>query len=94
MYFLSLRNGRQIGRASCRERTNIYYCHAYSSWERGSNENQNKLVRRKIPKGSDFDNKSAEDISNIEHWINHYPRKIFGFHTSAELFDKEVAMIT
>lgn len=76
------------------KRTKIYYCHAYSSWERGSNENQNKLVRRKIPKGSDFDNKSAEDISNIEHWINHYPRKIFDFHTSAELFDKEVAMIT
>lgn len=76
------------------KRTCIYYCHAYCSWERGSNENQNKLVRRKIPKGSDFDDKTDEEIADIEKWINTYPRRMFGFHTSHELFEKEIAFIT
>lgn len=76
------------------KRTDLYYCHAYSSWERGSNENQNKLVRRKIPKGSNFDDKTSEEISDIEVWINTYPRKIFGWHTAEEMYQKELALIT
>ena len=44
-----------------RNRTTIYYCHPYSSYERGSNENQNKLVRRWFPKGFDIDKISSSD---------------------------------
>lgn len=69
------------------KRTFAFYCHPYSSWERGSNENNNRLIRRHIPKGEDFDEKQDRDIEYIENWINNYPRGIFGFKTSAQLFE-------
>ena len=64
------------------KRTICYYAHPFSSWERGSNENANKLIRRFIPKGSDIGQYSVEDIKRIEHWINNYPRKILGYKTA------------
>ena len=72
------------------KRTFAFYCHSYSSWERGSNENNNRLIRRHIPKGEDFDEKQDRDIEYIENWINNYPRGIFGFKTSAQLFEEEI----
>ena len=76
------------------KRTYLFYCHPYSSWERGTNENTNKLIRRHIPKGEDFDEKQDRDIEFIENWINTYPRGIFGFKTSEELFKEELEKIT
>ena len=76
------------------QRTKIYYCHPYSSWERGSNENQNKLIRRWIPKGTPIENFSIEEIQRIETWINNYPRKIFGWATAAEMFTKCLSPVT
>lgn len=72
------------------KRTFAFYCHTYSSWERGTNENNNRLIRRHIPKGEDFDEKQDRDIEYIENWINNYPRGIFGFKTSAQLFEEEI----
>ena len=72
------------------KRTFIFYCHPYSSWERGTNENTNRLIRRHIPKGEDFDEKQDADIAFIENWINNYPRGIFEYKTSAELFEEEI----
>lgn len=57
------------------KRTILYYCHPFSSYERGSNENQNKLIRRWIPKGEDII-EYKEAISFIQNWINNYPRKL------------------
>lgn len=71
-------------------RTKLYYCHPYSSWERGTNEVTNKMIRRKIPKGTNFDGCTDEDIAKIEEWINNYPRKIHGYRSAKELFDKEI----
>lgn len=71
-------------------RTKLYYCHPYSSWERGTNEVTNKMVRRKVPKGTDFDEKTEEEVQSIEDWINNYPRRIHGYHTAAERFTEEV----
>lgn len=71
-------------------RTFVFYCHPYSSWERGTNENNNRLIRRHIPKGVDFDNRTDEEIAYIEEWINNYPRGIFEHRTSAELFEEEI----
>ena len=76
------------------KRTYLFYCHPYSSYERGTNENTNKLIRRHIPKGEDFDEKQDRDIEFIENWINTYPRGIFGFKTSEELFKEELEKIT
>ena len=82
--------GMERSRRGKKKRTKIYYCHPYSSWERGSNENQNKLVRRHIPKGINFDDKTQHDIDNITEWINNYPRRIFGYKTSEQLYNEEM----
>lgn len=73
-----------------KKRTQVYYCHPYSPHERGSNENQNKLIRRFIPKGSDIGKYSKEYILSIEKWINKYPRKLLGWDTAEERFHKEL----
>lgn len=72
------------------KRTFVFYCHPYSSWERGTNENNNRLIRRHIPKGVDFDDTTDTEIAYIEEWINNYPRGIFDYKTSAELFEEEL----
>lgn len=71
-------------------RTFVFYCHPYSSWERGTNENNNRLIRRHVPKGEDFDDRTDEEIAYIEEWINNYPRGIFEYRTSNELFEEEI----
>lgn len=60
------------------ERTKVYYAHPYSAWERGSNENANKLIRRFIPKGTDIGELTHKEIKRIERWMNDYPRRILG----------------
>jgi len=60
-------------------RTTCYYAHPYSSWERGSNENQNKLIRRFVPKGFNIGKLTNKDVKRIENWMNNYPRKILGY---------------
>ncbi len=85
--------GMERSAAGDEKRTKVYYCHPYSSYERGSNENQNRLVRRKIPKGTNFDDKTDEEIQTIEDWINNYPRRLFGYKTAQMLFDREIAVI-
>ena len=56
-------------------RTQVFYAHPYSAWERGANECANKLIRRFIPKGTDISKYSKKFIRCIQHWMNHYPRK-------------------
>lgn len=75
------------------KRVTVFYCHPYCSFERGSNENQNRLVRRKIPKGENFDDRTEDDIQMVEDWINDYPREMFGWKTSGELFQEELARL-
>lgn len=65
-----------------KERTNIYYAHPYCSGERGTNENNNRLIRRFIPKGVDISQIKQSKIKEIENWINNYPRRIFGYKSS------------
>lgn len=69
------------------KRTSVYYCHPYSSSERGSNERLNREIRRLIPKGTDLTTISDTRIKAVEAWVNGYPREIFGYATSAELFN-------
>ena len=68
------------------ESTKVYYAHPYSSYERGTNEKQNSLVRRFLPKGSSFDHISDDQVDFIQNWINNFPRKIFDYHSSDFLF--------
>ena len=66
------------------DRTKVYYCHPYSSYERGSNENANKLIRRWIPKGSHISTFTDQYIKDTQDWINNYPRKLFNYLSSYE----------
>lgn len=70
-----------------KSRTTAYYAHPYSSWERGSNENANKIIRRFVPKGSDISKYTVKEIKHIEHWINNYPRKILRYKTALEVYE-------
>jgi len=63
-----------------------YFAHPYSSYERGSNENLNGLVRRFFPKKTDFAHVSDEDIQRAERLINSRPRKRLGGKTPYEVF--------
>ena len=74
-------------------RTKLYYCHPYSSWERGSNERMNREIRRKIPKGSRISDYTPKQIEYVQEWVNNYPREIFGYRTSEELFQIELQKI-
>ena len=67
-------------------RTTCYYAHPFSSWERGSNENANRFIRRFIPKGARLEEFSQSDIKRIELWINNYPRRIFKYKTALQIF--------
>ncbi|MCF2618685.1 IS30 family transposase [Oscillibacter valericigenes] len=75
------------------KRTKFYYCHPYSSFERGSNECQNKMIRRKYPKGTDFGKVTAAAVKEVEEWVNNYPREILGWRTSETLFQECVAAL-
>ena len=71
-------------------RVKLYYCHPSTPQERGTNENINKMIRKYIPKGTNFDNESIEKIKYIQEEINNYPRKIFDYNTSNDMFIKEL----
>lgn len=73
------------------QRTKMYYCHPYSSWERGSNEKQNGMFRRHCPKGTDFRRVTVKQIKAAEQWLNEYPRKLFDYHSAQEEYDKCIA---
>lgn len=70
------------------QRTKVYYCHPYTSCERGSNERINRDIRRLLPKGTDFAKYTGKNIQAVADWINAYPREILGFATSAERFNE------
>jgi transposase, IS30 family len=66
-------------------RTRVYFAHAYASWERGTNENQNRMIRRFIPKGKNIAAVSEDRIQDIQDWMNNYPRKILGYKTANQV---------
>ena len=67
------------------ERFRVYYCHSYSAWEMGSNENMNRMIRRWFPKGTDFSRVPKKEIAEFQDWLYHYPRKVLGWKSPAEL---------
>lgn len=63
-----------------------YFAHPYHSWERGSNENANGLLREYFPKGTDFSTIPDEEIARVEYLLNTRPRKRLGWKTPLEAF--------
>lgn len=65
--------------------TKSYFAHPYHSWERGSNENINGLIRRFIPKKTDLHSVNEQQLAVIEHKLNNRPRKCLNYYTPFEI---------
>ncbi len=63
-----------------------YFADPYSSWQRGTNEYHNGVLRRYLPKGTDFDTIDDEELQDIVNEINNKPRKCLGWSTPKEVF--------
>lgn len=79
--------GIERSRRNKKNRTKVYYCHAYRSCERARNENQNRFIRRFYPKGANFDHITRREVKEIEVWMNDYARKMFDGRTSDEMYE-------
>ena len=93
---LTFDNGSEFADNLAMERDNrtcVFYAHPYSSFERGTNENWNGIVRRFIPKGRCFDDLTTHDIQRINHYINSLPRKRFGYKTPLDLWHEQLRCI-
>ncbi|HHK7664570.1 IS1239 transposase [Streptococcus pneumoniae] len=78
-------NGSEFNRLSnVFSEEHIYYAHSYASWERGTNENHNRLIRRWLPKGTK--KMTPKEVAFIEKWINNYPKKYLDYKSPREDF--------
>ncbi|WP_300663402.1 IS30 family transposase, partial [Fluviicola sp.] len=68
----------------------FFFAKPYQSWQRGSNENLNRLVRQYFPKGTDFDKVDPKHIAFVENQINHRPRKRYNFNSPIEMFNQKL----
>ena len=66
------------------DRSAVYFAHPFSSWERGTNEKHNGILRRFLPKGKSLKDVSLEQIQQITNWMNHLPRKLLKYRTPTE----------
>lgn len=92
---LTLDNGHENaghGDIAQKLNTKIFFAHPYHSWERGTNENTNGLIRWYLPKRTDFATVSEERIREIEYRLNTRPRKRLGWRTPLEVFTQGVAL--
>ena len=77
-----------------RLQADVYFAHPYASWERGTNENTNGLIRQYFPKGSDFSNITTDRISFVKERLNNRPRKCLDFKTPAVVFSQPLSGCT
>jgi IS30 family transposase len=75
------------------ERTKVYFAHPYCASERGSNENANGLLRRRLPKGTNLGVYSDAEIRAAIDWVNDYPREILGGKSARQAFHEEMAAL-
>lgn len=73
--------------------TKIYFCHAYSSWEKPTVENRNKSIRRFFPKGTDFSKVRVSEVQAVENILNNTPMKCLGWMTPYEIMQRELSLI-
>ena len=71
----------------------VYFCHPYHSWEKGTNENTNGLVRRYLPKRTNIDDLTQKELDDIADELNDRPRKSLGYQTPREMLEYEYKKI-
>ena len=72
--------------------TKCYFANPYHSWERGTNEQTNGLIRQYFPKGTDFATIPESEIKRVEYLLNNRPKKILNYCTPQEVFNRGVAL--
>mgnify|MGYP002397285528 FL=1 len=87
-YFKSVTfdNGSEFAQLSQVIGPDVYFAHPYSPWERGTNENQNGLIREYIPKGKSIHEISITELQGIQDALNHRPRRSLNYNCASELF--------
>ena len=86
---LTFDNGKEFARFRDIEEAlglKVYFAKPYHSWERGTNENRNGIVRKVWPKGSALDNLTDEDRARIDYLLNDRPMRCLGWRTPREAF--------
>ena len=97
LHTLTSDNGKEFAnhrRISSTLEVDFFFAKPHHPWERGSNENCNRLVRQFFPKGTDFTNISKQEIHAVEENINNRPRKRHGFLSPIQIFNQKVAFVT
>lgn len=72
--------------------TRCFFANPYHSYERGTNEQTNGLIRQYFPKGTDFATIPESEIKKVEYLLNNRPRKVLNYCTPQEVFDRGVAL--
>lgn len=90
----TLDNGKEFMQHTKLRALNIqaYFADPYSSWQRGTNEYHNGLIRRYLPKKTSFENLTQDELDAIVEEINHRPRKCLGFKTPHEVFTQQLQL--
>ena len=70
----------------------VFFCDPQSPWQRGTNENTNRLLRQYFPYGMELSNLSQADLNKVARRLNQRPRKTLGFKTPADIFSEGVAL--
>ena len=70
---------------------NVYFCDPHSPWQRGTNENTNRLLRQYFPRGTDLSRYSQSDLDEVALRLNQRPRETLGFKTPAYKLQASVA---
>ena len=83
-YVLCPRNSKKLERKTG---FNVYFADPYSSWQRGTNENTNGLLRQYFPKGCDLSRVTDQMLAEAVRKLNHRPRKCLGYRTPHEVFN-------
>ena len=89
MLTITLDNGKEFSGFKEVEKSlgvDVYFADPYCSWQRGTNENTNALLRRYFPKGTDFSIITDRQLQTAVDTINHRPRKILNYQTPAEVY--------
>jgi len=89
----ALDNGRENhfhGELTALLSLDVYFADPYSSWQRGTNENSNGLVRRYLPKQTDFTSLSQSELDDIVDEINNRPRKVLAYKTPNEIYSEQL----